>query len=455
MAFLQRSPGWGGLFCDMGTGKTRMALAYLRGRAQRILVVCPLIPVWREEAGALVPEYHVIDLLRGSVRERAARLLSRTWTEPVIVTVNYDAFWREPLRSAIQKFSPDAIVLDEAHRIKSRTARRTRYAHSLADNSGAVYRLALTGTPSSRGLEDLFSVYRFLDPSGQTFPRRWADFEYEYLVKGGFQNYQIVGYRNMERAREAIARTAFCITRDEALSLPERADIVVPVQLDVVTLQRYHEMRRFAVAQMDGTDEHGRPLSGIAVARIALTTLLRLQQITGGFCQTDRGIVDLGEEKLLACTSIVEDALAGGERVVVFCRFLRDLTRLQQRLSVLAPTARLAGDVPVARREAIVAEHKRGRLPVLVAQLSVGSIGIDLTAASVAVFYSLGFSLIDFLQARDRLHRIGQARRVVYYYLLASRTVDEKVYRVLAGRRDLARQIMTSRHEARAVIADD
>jgi len=275
-------------------------------------------------------------------------------------------------------------------------------------------------------------------PDGSVFPRRWSDFEREYIVKGGYMGYQIVDYRNIDQAKELVARTAFQVTKAECLDLPERVDVAVPVDLSKETLAIYNDMKRNALAEITGKDDKGQPLDGTAVARITLTVVLRLQQITGGFCSTDNGIVDLGDEKLTTCADLVSDILAQNQKVVIFCRFIRDLERIQQRLK-LPSSAILRGSTSSAERDRILEAMRSGKIRVLLSQIQVGSLSVDFTAASVAIFYSTGFSLTDFLQARDRLHRIGQVNKVTYYHLLARNSVDEKVYRALQRKESLAR----------------
>lgn len=445
VAFLERRQGSAGVFAEMGTGKTRLVLTYLIPRAERILVVCPISALsgWRREISLYLedaPKIEIVDLTSGVVRERASDLKRfASLGHPAVAITNYEAFWRDPLRSAILYWGPDAVVADEAHRLKHRSARQSKFAHFLAERPYVRYRIAMTGTPISNGLEDLHSLYRFITPDGSVFPRRWVDFEREYIVKGGYQGYQIVDYRNVEQARELISRTAFQVTKAECLDLPDRVDVVVPVELSKETRTTYDAMRKNAIAEICGVDEEGRPRDGTAVARITLTVVLRLQQITGGFCSTDTGIVDLGTEKLDVCTDLVEDILAQGQRVVIFCRFIRDLQRLKDRLK-LPSSAILQGATPSRERERILEAMRDGKVKILLSQIQVGSLGVDMTAASAAIFYSTGFSLTDFLQARDRLHRIGQVNKVTYYHLLARKTVDEKVYRALAKKETLVRR---------------
>ena len=75
-------------------------------------------------------------------------------------------------------------------------------------------------------------------------------------------------------------------------------------------------------------------------------------------------------------------------------------------------------------------------------QIQAGGVGIDLTRARYAVYYSLGHSLTDYLQSRRRVHRPGQTRTTTYFHLIAEDTVDQQVYQALASKQDVVEFIM-------------
>lgn len=454
---LAKRDGKAGLFADMGTGKTRVALAYLFERAERILVVCPLsvIGVWRMEIERLpIRSYSVISLTDGGIEQRSDTVRRQAAHAHQIVLVNYESYWREPLRSALLAWKPDAVILDEAHRTKRRQARQSKFAHYLADHSFVRYRLALTGTPITQGVEDLYSIYRFIDT--HVFGKRWADFELSYLIRGGYLGKQIVGYRNQEIIQRLVAETSYRITRDEAFKLPTRTDVVVPVDLSKATVDTYMTMKRKALVEIDGLDSSGQLLHGTALARIALTSVLRLQQITSGFLTTDSGLVDISAEKLDVCTDLVHDAIENHERVAIFCRFSRDCARLSQRLQPYK-FGLLTGSTPGSERETIIRKLHAGGLNGIISQIKVGSLGIDLTPCNIGIFYSTGFALDEYQQARDRLHRRGQTRSVVYYLLQAvlpgrKASIDNKVYTILNQKQKVSSSIISNREFARSLF---
>ena len=81
----------------------------------------------------------------------------------------------------------------------------------------------------------------------------------------------------------------------------------------------------------------------------------------------------------------------------------------------------------------------------LIVQIQSGSVGVDLSRSSIAIYYSLGLSLGDYLQSRSRLHRPGQQNKVTYIHLLASKTIDVKAYKALLKREELIKYIMNAK----------
>jgi len=432
--------GSGGLFMDMGTGKSRTALELARKLGvRRILVVAPLsvMAVWEREVLRWWPRMQCVVLTQADAKARASACAKAATMGPVIVVTNYEGYWRQPLRTAITKaLAPEMVIYDEAHRLKGRSTRQSRFAHTLA--ADVAYRVGLTGTPMGNGPQDLFSLYKAVDP--KVYGTRWLDFDRQFIIRGGFQGYEIKGYRNLEQFEDLLGRSSFRITKAEALDLPPQVDVEIPVPL--ANRRIYDELRRRAIAEIRGLEGE----EGVALSRCVLTNLLRLQQVTSGFVKTTDGrIVELSTEKHDALADLLTDAVPAVGRVVVFCRFRHDVTAAVKAAYPVVgnQAASITGDTPNRHRQEIIDRFSGADQAVLVLQVAVGSLGIDLSRASVAVFYSPDYSLINYLQARDRLHRLGQEQKVTYYHLVAPGTVDAAIYGSLAAKHDLTSGVLT------------
>ena len=177
--------------------------------------------------------------------------------------------------------------------------------------------------------------------------------------------------------------------------------------------------------------------SGEVTAANALVRLLKFQQITSGFITDDEGgLTDLHKEK----RGILEDIIDGvsGEPVVVFCRFRRDLETVRE---VAERGNRVYGEVS-GSGNVLEGGKIPGGIDVLGVQIQAGGIGVNLNAARLCVFFSLGFSLAEFEQAVARLHRGGQKNPVTVYHLICRDSVDEHVYEAIAAKKKVVDAIM-------------
>ena len=437
-AKLIRLDGRGGLFLDMGVGKTRTALAIAGHlRCRKLLIVVPLsaVGVWQAEAALVWPKLNMCDATLGTIAKRAKCVQEG---ECHAYLVGYETFWREPLRSAILKWQPHMVIYDEAHRLKGRSSKQSRFAGRLVEV--VPRRLALTGTPMPNGPEDLYGLYRAIDPA--IFGTRWADFQRQYLVMGGYLNYQIVGHINVHEIKQKLRATSVRVTKANALELPPQVDVTVPVTLDRATRALYDEMRKKAIAEVEGY-AGGKTVAGITLARSVLTNILRLQTITGGWTKLASGeIVDLSYEKQKLLLDLLSDAVPQVGRVVIFCRFRHDIDRLTEALAGRERTFVLDGRTPPATRAELLDKFRAAKYAHLIAQVAVASLSIDLTCSHLGVFYSSDYSFANYEQCRNRLHRHGQEQKVTYHSLVATDTVDERIYKALQDKAELSKSIL-------------
>lgn len=450
---LRRLNGCAALFMQQRTGKCRPTLAYLdEVGANRILIVSP-----KNSFGGWVREYLEVPIHERlrlimltnelSIAERSDKL--RDWIKTNssgIVLVNFEAYWRKPLRDVILRWQPEAVVCDEAQRIGHYTAQQSRFAHVLGSRPTTRYKIPLSGTPITKGLQNAFSIYKFFRP--EIFGNRYVDFRDRYLVMGGFQNRQIKGYQNLDEAISLIAQTSYRKLRSECFTIPEARTIIVTVPLKE-SLQPYRDMQKDYLAKLEGKDEAGNPVQGTAMARILLTASLHLSQITRGHCTVDTGgSMDIGSELVTACIEQVQELLEADEKVVIFCRFRRDVARLSEALDKLGIDRDiLIGGMADKEREKIIPLGRwAAKSPVLVSQIQAGSVGLNFSEASSAIFYSTGYNLVDFQQARDRLQGSDQKDSVGYYFFLATldgkHSVDNQIYKVLDSGQDFAGTVM-------------
>ncbi len=428
------------LAVQMGGGKSRIVVEECsRSRYSLVLILCPLsvVSVWPgqfRQHSADPFHFRVVTLDHGSVaakRDEAIGEIARAKIngQRVAIVVNYEAAWREPLAAWILKQDWDLVVCDESHRIKAPGGKASRFCSRLGDRVSR--RLALTGTPMAHSPLDIYAQYRFLDK--RVFGTSFTAFRARYAVMGGYQNHQVTGYQNRDELQRKFASIAF---QADALKRDEPVHMTRECELGPEGKRIYKALEKDLIAEVD---------AGQITAANAMVKLLRLQQVTGGSVRDDDGnqrVVDESKRKLLA--DVLED-LAPREPVVIFARFRSDLDAIRH---AALWTGHRYGELSGRKNE--LADWQAGETDVLGTQIQAGSVGIDLTRAHYAIYYSVGFSLADYQQSLARLDRPGQTQPVTYIHLNAAGTVNRRVYQALANRQEVVESILNGLHEEAA-----
>ena len=434
-----------GFLMEMGVGKTLTSIAvmgamYLRNKIGRVLIVAPtsVCGVWPREITSFAGFKTRIAVLQGDKPHRLAALEELDADERPglkVAVINYESTHRDGIFEALQRYKADLIIADESQRIKNHSAAQSKAMHKLAD--AALYRLALSGTPVQNNAVDLYSQYRFLDPS--VFGYNFYSFRNRYCIMGGYGQHQIVAYRNTSELVKKEYSIAMRVTKEECLDLPEQTFEDRYVSLSKKERALYDQLRRSSFAEL----EHG----GTITATTVLTKLLRLQQLTGGFLQADEKArpEQANTAKLSALEDILDDyVLETGKKLVIFARFRTEIASIQKLLEKKdIKYGCIYGDVPQKDRGGIVEDFQTNpETKVFLAQLQTAGLGITLHAASVAVFYSLDFNYANYAQALARIHRIGQKSACHYIHLLVENSVDEHVLKALKKKEDIAHTIV-------------
>lgn len=421
------------LLADMGTGKTLISIAVtgalIKRNVRRMLVVSPktIMNVWEEEFRKFADYPYALTVLDGDLAKK--RMAFGYMTNPAVlqvIVVGYESCWR--MEKEITKWKPDFIVCDESTKIKNPMAKQAKALHKLGRIS--KYNMILTGTPFTNGPLDIFSQYKFIDDS--VFGASFYGFRSKYAIVGGYGNHQIVGYKNLAELAKKVHSIAYRIRIEDAVDLPPFIDETRYVKLEPSAQSVYEKLERDCYAELEG---------GEITVRTVLTQLLRLSQCTGGFIRTDDegAAVQVSSAKLEALEDILDACLDEGRKVVVFARFVPEIEAIAKLLKKKGVGYALIMGSVKDRAEQVSRFQSDPAVKVFVGQLQTVGMGLTLTAASVAVFYSLDYSYTNFTQSRARIHRIGQTDKCLYIHLVCKQTADEKVMNALAHKGDVAK----------------
>lgn len=409
---LRNRPQGGALLAPMRTGKTKIAVDFAccleqKGMIQCVLVVAPLsvLSVWRKQIHIHSPststlEWVVINYEQTYERQRLSKEEGGGW-----IAVNSQSL-RQRLRG-----KKVLIIADESHKIGNPTAEQSKHLTRLADQLGVSHRVIMTGTPFHRGKKLLiFGQYKFLDKS--IFGTAFGTFKKRYARFGGFGGYVLLGYMRQGEFRKKVASKAFVLGK-------------VPL------VPKQHTVWSYPLEESDGayTQMAAESLWLDIEAPNPLARGVRLSQMASGLVRSPgRGLTRVGKEKLRAWEGLLEQLNDNGhDKIVVFSRWLppmRDVGVVGRRYGYrILP---FHGGVHPDLRERRIDFFQESPEPCLfIAQTETGSLGIDLSAASVAVFYTLPSSLVSYDQDLARIEKFRDRRTLSYYYLCADGSVEE------------------------------
>lgn len=417
-----------------------MGAAYQQKKIRKVLIVAPtsVCSVWPKEFGEYADFKYNVAVLLGTKQKRLAALRALEnfpFQALLVAVINYESVWREGIIEEIRKWDPDMIVADESQRIKEHRAKQSRAMHDLGKR--ARYKLILSGTPVQNNAVDLFSQYKFLDPT--VFGTNFSAFRNRYCVMGGFENRQIIRYQNTDDLIRREHSVAYRVTKEEALDLPEQTFLNRYIQMEPKQRRIYDQIKKNGFAELES--------GGQVTAPMVLTKLTRLQQFCGGFLQKDDGEKPTFEfdGKIRALADILEDYVIGsGKKLVIFCRFRPEIDLIEQLLTrQRIKHVSIYGDIKTEDRGPIVQQFQTDpETMVFLAQIDTAGLGITLTAADTCVYYSVNFNYAAYSQSLSRIHRIGQRNTCTYIHLVVEKTIDETVLTALANKEDLAKTIV-------------
>ncbi len=409
----------GGILADeMGLGKTVQTLAFLRANKGNgpALIVCPtsLVTNWENEARKFTPELKSL-ALEGA--DRAARFGSIAQSDIVITSY---ALLRRDIDS-LRDFNFSAAVLDEAQHIKNPETQNAQAAYALR----AKHRFVLTGTPMENSVRDLWSIMNFALPG---YLGNRSDFRERYELPIARGSAPDVQRRLSRRLQPFLLRRR---KRDVAKDLPDKIEQVVPCSLTSTQRAAYDALLREI---QQGLGSSGKNTNAGAQRMKMLTGLLRLRQVC---CDLRLVGIDKGETsaKLDLLEELLEEAIDGGHRVLVFSQFVSMLHFVRERLEKLEiPFCYLDGATK-QRQELVDRFQSDASIPVFLISLKAGGVGLNLSAADTVIHFDPWWNPAVEAQATDRAHRIGQTRVVTAYKLITRDTIEEKILRLQEKKR--------------------
>ena len=409
---------------DMGLGKTIQCLAFLASRKQSgpVLIVAPtsLAINWQREAEKFAPRLE-IELLDGTDR---LEKLQDVETHSKIYITSYGQLVRDIER--LQAIAWAVVIIDESQAIKNPLTQRAKACCKL----DAQFRIALSGTPIENSMDELWSLFHFLNPGLLKTKDKFRQ-QFTQNLEGD----------SMAVLRQLISPFLLRRTKSEVLKeLPPKIEntiLVTPSKDEKVFYQtlQTHLVDRLATLE---------PQKRVFEALAGLTKLRRAA------CHTT--LIDphssLPSSKHRALLTIVREAIQNKHKVLIFSQFVDHLAIVRAQLDESEIDHNyLDGKTTPKMRQKQVDNFQNSDTPVFLISLKAGGFGLNLTAADYVIHLDPWWNPAVEDQASDRSHRMGQTRSVNVYRLITAGTVEEQILRLHEQKRSLADSILSDQHD--------
>lgn len=388
---------------EMGLGKTIQAIATMvslrNTGATHFIVICPasVIVNWCREIQKF-SKLRVI-AVHGLSRESALKDWQRTGGIAV-TTYETTAYFKFP-----DNFTYSLLVVDEAHYIKNPSTNRSKNTKAIAEHAERL--LFMTGTALENKVDEMINLIKLLQPSIAM---------------------QISGMKELSSApqfKETVAPVYYRRRREDVLTeLPELSEIKEWCQLSDSEERRYEE----------------------TVFRKNYNAIRRVSWNVPD-------LKDSGKAKRLL--EIIEEAKSEGRKVLVFSFYLDTIRKIADMLGSQC-TEPINGSITPTRRQEIIDDFDKAPAgQVLVAQIVAGGTGLNIQSASVVIICEPQLKPSIENQAISRAYRMGQARNVLVYRLLAENTIDEKITDILARKQEVFNAFANESAAAENVEVDE
>lgn len=329
-------------------------------------------------------------------------------------------------RNSINLFK--SVIIDESHRCKSASTQQAKFCKGIC--TGKEWVIELTGTPVVNRPKDLIPQLAILN--------RMEDF-------GGYKpfvNRYCSGQREASNLKELNFNLwQYCMfRREKSLVLTDLPDKIRQVNTcEITNRKEYMDAERDLIMYLQkykdaDDDKIEKALRGEVMVRINI-----LRQISA------RG-------KVRDVIEFVKDFRENGKKIILFCSLHEVVDQLKRYFpTAVSVTGRDSQD---EKQRAVDAFQNNPKADIIICSIKAAGVGLTLTASSNVAFVEFPRTYADCCQCEDRAHRIGQKDSVTCYYFLGRRTIDEKVYRIIQEKKNIANAVTGSTEDIEENIVD-
>ena len=408
----------GGMLLDeQGLGKTIQALkACEKVDPQVLVIVCPAIMrgTW---------SHHVANLMPSNIK---------------VVINSYEWYVKlDNYKSLIKSIKGKrvAVIVDEAHYIKTPTSKRTKTVQHLLSLDNIVFKVLLTGTPVTRDVDDLYTQLKVFYPD---FCKSVFEYRKKYMrcIHSYFGDIY-KGFKNEYSRQEIIKYLKSCSLRrtkkSAGLNLPSIIRTPVYIDINKKIAKESLSILDYATKVINGVDDYTLYKTDLAEEASHIASIRKA----------------LGVAKVPQVLQYIEHLLQSGiTKLVLFGVHVDVVNLIYESLKEKykeIKTHRIIGATTSTQREKIIKEFQELETPqILVANMIACGVGVTLTKSHTVVFAELDFTPSNIMQAEARVHRITQEHIVNSIFMIANESLDAKILDLIKSKIEIIKEVLQS-----------
>lgn len=387
----------------MGLGKTFVGSEKMNQLDAKVnLVVCQKSKIqdWIDHF-EFYPGYYVFDL----TNKNGYKMFFQNYKFApcyLIGVINYDLIFRRPELAKLKNFT---LMLDESSLVQNENSKRSRFILRKLKPQNVIL---LSGTPTGGKYEKLWSQCKLLGwPITKT--SYWNTYiRYHYEEGNGFPFKVVDGYKNVEDLKQKLREYGSVFMKsDEVFDLPEQIDSKIYVAIT----KEYRKFNKDSIVTFENQE---------FVGDTTLTKML-YERMLCGYANND---------KLKALSDLLNST---DDRMIIFYNFQNELDKIVELVD--KPISIINGGTKD------LSAYEKSENSITLIQYQAGAMGLNLQKANKIVYFTPTLSSELFEQSKKRIHRIGQDKSCFYYYLICRNSIEERIYRTLAMRRDYTERL--------------
>lgn len=439
---------------------------FIEGQIDRMVVLCPnsIKSVWADEwalRGVVQHSAHILDSKKKPAYKKwLVSVSSRRDHKLLVLVASIEGMSAGATRELVEEFIGQSgdrcmMVVDESTRIKNHKSTRTETIWEVGAKCG--YRNILTGSEITRTPSDLYAQFRFLGIHCLGFDSFYP-FRNRYVVMGGFESKKEIGCKNVPELMAKITVYAHLVKTSDIVNLPEKT-----------FTQRFidpsPEQKKY-IKQIKDMMEAETPEGEMVSVQTAMTAMLRCQQIAGGFfpdvkvdeegVSTTTMIPLKANPKLDELMEILSDEPG---KVVIWARFVPEIEAIRDAIAKRwgdeSVVTFYGGDKLDARRESRVAFQTNDDVRYFVGNPVCGSMGLELSAASTMIYYSMDFQYESRVQSLERATNLDKGVAVGIIDLTLDVKPDRAIMDATNQKKDIADWVEDAIHSGKFTLDND